>query len=113
MNPEFLLRFLSIAPSGVEVKKTYRNIFPTILGIRLAHRVESDTLKEVLKKLDDAQNLEPEARLAKISLLSDELKTRNFRKQVEKESLSVSTDNSQMKRKRKRGNTPVRKQSSD
>lgn len=87
MNPEFLLRFLSIAPSGVEVKKTYRNIFPTILGIRLAHRVESETLNEVLRKLDAAQNLEPEARQAKISLLSDELKTRNFRKENQKGNL--------------------------
>jgi hypothetical protein len=88
MNPEFLLRFLSIAPSGIEVKKTYRNIFPSILGIRLAHRIEPDTLNEVLKKLDDAQNLEHGARVAKISILSDELKTRFFGKEDEKEKVS-------------------------
>ena len=84
MNPEFLLRFLSLAPSGSEVKKTYRNIFPSILGIRLAHRIEPKTLNEVLRKLEDAQNLEPSARQAKISMLSDELKTKYFSKENEK-----------------------------
>lgn len=103
MNPEFLLRFLSIAPSGVEVKKTYRSIFPSILGIRLAHRIEPKTLDDVLKKLDDAQNIEPEARQAKVSFLSDELKTRYFKKEVEKEtSANTSTDKHQGNRRGRR-----------
>ena len=76
MNPEYLLRFLSIAPSGVEVRNTYRNIFPSILGIKLANRIDPETLNTVLEKLNEAQNTEPEARKARISYLTDELKTK-------------------------------------
>lgn len=75
MRPDFLVRFLSLAPSASEVRRTYRSIFPSILGIKLARRVDSQELKKVLAKLEEAQELEPGRRQAKISELADQLKT--------------------------------------
>jgi hypothetical protein len=87
MRPEFLLNFLALAPSAADVRESYRTIFPSILGIRLARRVDSSELHKVLSKLAEAQELEPGRRQAKISQLSDELKTLAFSK-VEKEAKS-------------------------
>jgi hypothetical protein len=79
MRPEFLLNFLALAPSTAEVRESYRSIFPSLLGIRLARRVSSKELHEVLNKLAEAQELEPGRRLAKIAQLSDKLKTQMYR----------------------------------
>lgn len=78
MRPEFLLKFLAIAPSAAEVRKSYKSIFPSILGIRLARRVATNELHSVLNKLSEAQEMEHGRRLAKISQLSDELKSQIF-----------------------------------
>ena len=85
MRPEFLLHFLALAPSAAEVRESYRTIFPSILGIRLARRVSSKELHQVLNKLVEAQDLEVGRRTAKISQLSDELKTRTLFKDDEEQ----------------------------
>lgn len=75
MRPEFILNFLAITPSTVEIKKTYKSVFPTLLGIRLARGVDSEELTAVLKKVREALELEPGRREAIIAELSDQLKS--------------------------------------
>jgi hypothetical protein len=48
MRPEFLLNFVSFAPSAREVVESYRTVFPTVLGIRLSNRVHDHTFREVM-----------------------------------------------------------------
>lgn len=79
LRPEFLLNFISLAPNMNDVRNSYRNIFPTLLGIRLANRVEESVLKEILKKIKEAREYEPERIEAIISQSTDQLKS-NFTK---------------------------------
>ncbi len=39
MRPDFIVRFVAIAPSAAEIRHSYATIFPSLLGIRLARRV--------------------------------------------------------------------------
>jgi hypothetical protein len=48
MRPEFLLNYISLAPEHAEVVKSYQNIFPTALGVRLSARLSSDTFDKVM-----------------------------------------------------------------
>jgi len=53
MRPEFLLNFISFAPSAREVMDSYRTVFPTVLGIRLSNRLQSETFRQVMKKANE------------------------------------------------------------
>jgi hypothetical protein len=53
MRPEFLLNFISFAPSAKEVANSYREIFPSVLGIRLSNRVSRHTFREVVKSANE------------------------------------------------------------
>lgn len=82
MRPEFILNFLTLAPSASEVRNTYKHIFPTSLGIQLARRVDPDELQKVLGKLREAHDLEPGRRMAAITQACDQLKS-DFSKKYE------------------------------
>jgi hypothetical protein len=88
MRPEFVLNFLTLLPSAAEVRRTYREIFPNLLGIQLARRVEPKVLAETLEKVREAQDLEPGRRMVVIGALADKLKS-DFAKKYD---LSLDTD---------------------
>jgi hypothetical protein len=67
LRPEFILNFLTLTTSAVEVRRAYQNIFPNLLGIQLARRVDPNELTQVIQKVQEAQNLEPARRTAVIS----------------------------------------------
>lgn len=80
MRPEFLIHFLALAPTAAEIRQTYRSIFPSLLGIRLARRISKVELHTVLDHLKEAQELEVGRREAEVSRLSDYLKTKGYEK---------------------------------
>jgi hypothetical protein len=53
MRPDFLLNFVSLAPSAQEVKDSYRAIFPSVLGIKLSNRVSSELFKKVMANANE------------------------------------------------------------
>ncbi|GGF59761.1 hypothetical protein GCM10011332_11780 [Terasakiella brassicae] len=55
MRPEFLLNFISLAPSAAEVRKSYQNVFPTLLGIRLSDRIKETVFLSMMKSVNEAQ----------------------------------------------------------
>lgn len=55
IRPEFLLYYISLIPTHKDVKETYKNIFPSILGITMSGRISSDELHKLLKTIDDAR----------------------------------------------------------
>ena len=65
---------MTLTPSAVEVRRAYQNIFPNLLGIQLARRVDPNELTQVIQKVQEAQNLEPARRTAVISQISNQLK---------------------------------------
>lgn len=82
MRPEFLLNFIALSPSAVEVRKAYENIFPTLLSVKLSGRMREDTFHDLLDKVKEASKLEePRLRVA-MATLSDNLKG-DFYKQYE------------------------------
>lgn len=74
IRPEFILNFMTLTPSAAEVRRTYQNIFPSLLGIQLARRVDQNELTQVIQKVQEAQNLENARRTAVISQVSNQLK---------------------------------------
>jgi hypothetical protein len=50
LRPEFILNYISLSPSKAQVVAAYRNIFPSVLGIRLSNRVHEDIFHDVMAK---------------------------------------------------------------
>jgi hypothetical protein len=80
MRPEFLLNFLALSPSAAQVRETYKRIFPTMLGIRLAKRTDPGVLERMIRDVQEIENLEEGRRTVAIARLADTLKS-DFEKQ--------------------------------
>ena len=87
MRPEFLLNFIALSPSTAQVRETFRKIFPSLLGIRLAKRLSQEAFDELMHSVDEAVDLEEGRRQAAIADLVDRLKS-DFAKQYSKSLLA-------------------------
>jgi hypothetical protein len=74
MRPEFLLNFLALAPSASEVRTTFANIFPTVLGVKLSKRMNEQVFHGLMKKVHESDEMEPGRRKAQIAVSVDNLK---------------------------------------
>jgi hypothetical protein len=84
MRPEFLLNFIALSPSVVEVRKAYENVFPTLLSVKLSGRMHQDTFHGLLEKAKEAAGFEEPRLRAAMASLSNHLKG-DFYKQYENE----------------------------
>lgn len=75
MRPAFILHFLSLAPSAEDVRRAYRDVFPSALGLRLARRIDAGAMHKFMGRVREAMEFEPARRQAAIRRLSDELKS--------------------------------------
>jgi hypothetical protein len=75
MRPEFLLNFIALSPTTSQIRRAFRTIFPTLLGISLAKRMDEEEFSKLMKKVEDANKLEPGRRQAVMSELADRLKS--------------------------------------
>lgn len=74
IRPEFLLNFIALAPSLEDVRKTYRAIFPTLLGVRLSNRMKDSAFRAIMERIGQVNDLsEPRAR-AMVASLSNQVK---------------------------------------
>jgi hypothetical protein len=81
MRPEFLLNFVTLAPSAKDTRKTFARIFPTLLGIQLAKRMDETAFHSVMDKVDEAGQMDDARRASAMATISDKLKgdfTRNY-----------------------------------
>jgi hypothetical protein len=74
MRPNFLLKFMTLSPSASEARSAFRNLFPSLLGIHLARRMDSGAFHKLMRRVDTAEGMEPARRAAAIARISDELK---------------------------------------
>lgn len=74
IRPEFLLNFIALSPTAVEVRKAYENVFPTLLGVRLSGRMREETFHQLLDKARAVSKMEPARIGAVMGSMSDELK---------------------------------------
>lgn len=74
MRPEFLINYVGIAPELDEVRKSYKYIFPTALGVRLSARLSSDTFEEVIRQAAEVAPYDDARAGAMITALTNKLK---------------------------------------
>lgn len=75
MRPEFLLNYILLAPSQRDIRTTFRKIMPSLLGLKLSNRVSPTAYQELMKQIVEAKNYDDGRLEAKISEVSDKLKS--------------------------------------
>lgn len=80
MRPEFLLNFIALSPSCNAVRDSFKNIFPTVFGIQLGHRLKNDVFHEVLDKVNTWRDYEEGRVTALMSQMCDDLKTNRVKR---------------------------------
>lgn len=50
LRPEFILHFLTMMPSTSDLKGSYNEVFPSILGVRLGNRMDEKAFRTVIRK---------------------------------------------------------------
>lgn len=80
LRPEFLLNYFALCPNKQDVLQTYRNIFPTAIGIQMGHRLNEQVFHKILGKVTEWKELEDGRRTSRIQRLGDRLKTDQIRK---------------------------------
>jgi hypothetical protein len=75
MRPDFLLNFLTLAPRASETRDAFAAIFPSLLGIKLARRMDQDTFHKIMEKVAQAETMDDARRTAAIAKICDELKS--------------------------------------
>jgi hypothetical protein len=74
MRPEFLLNFISLAPTMSEVKDSFATIFPSVLGVKLSNRVADYAFKDIVRSANEVWSVDEARASAMISALTDKLK---------------------------------------
>lgn len=74
MRPEFLLNFVSLAPSAEAARQAFASIFPSLLGVRLAKRMDVQAFHKVMDKVSEASELDDERRSTAIARIVNQLK---------------------------------------
>ena len=75
MRPEFILNFIAMSPDCAHVRKSFNNIFPSVFGIQLGHRLKEEAFHEVMSSVREWKDYEPGRITALMSDLSDKLKS--------------------------------------
>jgi len=74
MRPDFLVNFLTLAPKAADVRKTYENVFPSLLGISLSRRMEPEAFHKVMDQVAAAEEMDNARRQAAMAKIVDKLK---------------------------------------
>jgi hypothetical protein len=75
MRPDFLVNFLTLAPKAADVRKTYENVFPSLLGISLSRRIEPEAFHKAMEQVAAAEEMDDARRQAAIAKIVDKLKS--------------------------------------
>lgn len=75
MRPDFLLNFLALAPQLSEVRQTFKNVFPSALGVELSRRMKPDAVHKLMKELAAAEEFDEARRLVVMATCADSIKT--------------------------------------
>ncbi len=75
MRPDFLLNFLTLAPSAQAARETNATIFPSMLGIRLSRRMDQAAFDGLMDKVAEAENLDDARRAVEMAKFMNTLKS--------------------------------------
>lgn len=79
IKPEFLLNYITLLPSKAEVLRSYRHVFPTILGVSLGRRAPDSVLKAVLRAAKEVSEVDESRAKVMLSKFADSLKSDHMR----------------------------------
>jgi len=79
MRPEFLLNYIAFAPTARQVSESYKQVFPTILGVSLSKGVSPSLLHSVLESAREAFSVDESRAKAMIAEFTDRLKSDQLR----------------------------------
>ena len=91
IRPEFILNFIALSPTAESVRKSYGNIFPTLLGIKLSNRMREEVFRDVMERVKDIAAVDEARAHARMIEMSNRLKGDNY-KAYENELSSGSLD---------------------
>ncbi len=60
MRPEFILNFIVLAPEAAHVRKTFRQLLPTTVGLQLGQHLKHETMQQLLAGTEEWASLSPE-----------------------------------------------------
>ena len=75
MRPEFVLNFIAMSPKCEQVRNSFKDIFPSVFGIQLGHRLKDDVFHGIMSDVQTWKEHEPGRITALMSDLSDKLKS--------------------------------------
>lgn len=74
MRPEFLLNYFALSPRANEVRDSFRSVFPSTLGITLSKRMDPQAMRDLMRELSAAEDMDDARRLAVMATCVDKLK---------------------------------------
>ena len=60
MRPEFILNFIALAPKAASVRKSFRDLLPTTVGLQLGQHLKPDVMHQLLSGTEEWASLTPE-----------------------------------------------------
>lgn len=75
MRPEYILNFIAMSPSCNNVRDSFKNVFPSVFGVQLGHRLKESAFHEVMSNVKQWKEYEPGRITTLMSDLSDKLKS--------------------------------------
>jgi hypothetical protein len=79
MRPEFLLHYLMMSPSAAQGRRAFRDLLPSVAGVRLSRRVDERSFRALMERVKDWSDLEPARRQVKIAALTNSLMSQRRR----------------------------------
>lgn len=80
LRPDFLYNYISLLPSNKEIDNTYKEVFPSLLGINLSYHLPKEVTLEVNNWILDHKDKSPARIQAIIGSLSDRIKVEATKK---------------------------------
>ena len=79
IRPEFILNFIALSPTTEAVRKSYGNIFPTLLGVRLSNRMREEVFHDVMRRVKHIYEVDDARANVQMAQLSNQLKGDNYK----------------------------------
>jgi len=79
IRPEFILNFISLSPKMEEVRASYNEVFPTLLGVRLANRMREDIFHDVIGRAKQMKSVDDARAKVMMADMSNKLKGDSFK----------------------------------
>lgn len=75
MRPDFLYNYISLAPNVSTIKRSYRSMFPTLLGVNISYHLPQDIINCVHRSMKEHKNKNKARRASILRTLADDLRT--------------------------------------